>query len=84
MRAVPRPGRFLRPAAAVAVLLLLAWPVSASWGHASRLVAGSRDSLSGTPPVATATPTAAPAPAAPAGPATAAGASAAGGDLPER
>jgi hypothetical protein len=53
MRAVPRPGRYLRPAAAVAVLLLLAWPVSASWGHASRLVAGTRDQLSATPPPAT-------------------------------
>jgi hypothetical protein len=70
MRALPRPGRYLRPAAAAAVLLLLAWPVSASWGHASRLVAGTRDQLSATPtaaPERAAPPAGAPvAPAAPA------------------
>ncbi len=47
---MPRPGRYLRPAAAAVVLLLLVWPVSASWGRASRLVAGTRDQLILPPP----------------------------------
>jgi hypothetical protein len=90
MRAMPRPGRYLRPAAAAVVLLLLAWPVSASWGHASQLVAGTRDQLilppatpaparAATPPPGPATPEAdgpleVPAPAGPAAPAPAGGA----------
>jgi hypothetical protein len=76
---MPRPGRYLRPAAAAVVLLLLVWPVSASWGRASRLVAGTRDQLilppptpapvRAAPPLAPAAPEATDVPMAPAAPA---------------